>query len=123
MAPAIRTCPTCGDVRTLTMRSRQPVVRECRVCASRRVAERYPFTKEEAMRGRQTYLARLAELDPVVVDRLVSGRPQPATVPERVAAVRRLHERGLTASQIAGRLGVTTRSVERYRARIRQMAA
>lgn len=120
MSLAVRTCPVCGDVRTVSARSKQPITRECRPCASRRCANLYPFTPESGARGRAAHLARLAQVDPVVVDLLVAGCPERATVPERVAAIRRMP--GLSAAQQARKLGVTLRSVQRYRAILRGAA-
>lgn len=61
-------------------------------------------------------LAWNAELDTIAVERAVHGDP-PATMTraERHEAVRRLHGYGLTARQIAARIGCTRRTVERAR--------
>ncbi|SCL16448.1 hypothetical protein GA0074692_0032 [Micromonospora pallida] len=58
--------------------------------------------------------------DEVVVDRAVDGpRPAQMTLPEIHAAIDRLTARGESAREIAKRLGVTTRTVTRQRARRR----
>ncbi|MFI6763321.1 helix-turn-helix domain-containing protein [Micromonospora sp. NPDC050417] len=64
--------------------------------------------------------SRAIQADPVAVDLLRTGR-RPAIVhrSEQAAAIRALHDQGLPASQIAGRIGVTVRTVERHRATYR----
>jgi len=74
-------------------------------------------------RSRGTTLLRLereqAELDPVVVERLVAGRPAQSTQAERMAAAAALTRRGLSASTIALLIGVTPATAARY---LRQLA-
>ncbi len=56
------------------------------------------------------------EVDPVVVDRLVhDASPVESNRTERVAATRRLCAMGWTNGEVAARLRVTKRTVERYR--------
>lgn len=65
-----------------------------------------------------------AGLDPVAVDRAVGGdRDVPLSRPERRAAIDRLDASGLSAAEIARRLGVTTRTVTRRRAARRMRSA
>lgn len=58
--------------------------------------------------------------DEVVVERAASGHTTKARPVERRAAVAICDRRGMSAAQIAERLGVTTRTVQRARARNRQ---
>ena len=60
---------------------------------------------------------RRLEVDPVAVERAIGGERMRLTVPERIAATQRLTATGLSANEIALRLGVASRSVTRYRAR------
>ncbi|NIL77667.1 hypothetical protein [Rhodococcus sp. B10] len=53
--------------------------------------------------------------DPVVVERLVDGRRVDATRAERREAWRLLSVQGLPANEIAGRLSISKRTVERYK--------
>jgi transcriptional regulator with XRE-family HTH domain len=53
-------------------------------------------------------------IDEVAVERACHGEPVDLTTPERTAAVGKLHRRGLNATEIAQRLRVTTRTVQRY---------
>ncbi len=55
------------------------------------------------------------ELDPVVVDRLVRGHPTPSTIRERREAVRILTAHGISAAEIARRIGRQVRTVVRHR--------
>jgi DNA-binding NarL/FixJ family response regulator len=55
--------------------------------------------------------------DPVVVDLAVRGWPMRLTVPERHAVIQQLTAKGLSANEIAARLGVAQRTVTRYRAK------
>jgi len=70
----------------------------------------YPFTSH----GR-------AVVDQVAVERAVAGDPPARLTPrERRAAVAELTRRGLSAPQIAARVHVTVRAVERNRAALRR---
>ncbi|MFI0929676.1 helix-turn-helix domain-containing protein [Streptomyces sp. NPDC021012] len=63
------------------------------------------------------------EPDPVAIERAVAGNPPAYLYPvERAEAVRRLDSRGLTAKQIAARVGCAKRSVHRIRSRARNAA-
>ena len=59
---------------------------------------------------------------PTEADRAVSARPDSSQrfVRQRMASTDKLTRAGWFAQEIAVRLGVTPRTVERYRARIRQ---
>lgn len=74
----------------------------------RRVSDRYPSR------------VRAADVDEIAVERACMGQP-PASinVPERVAAAARLTALGLSQREIAARLNVTTRTVVRYRNKVR----
>jgi hypothetical protein len=64
-----------------------------------------------------------ADVDDVVVDRLVRGfTVAGVTRAELVAATRMLTERGMTARAIGRQIGRDRRSVERYRATARGCA-
>jgi hypothetical protein len=70
----------------------------------------YPFTSH-----------RCAVVDAVAVARAVAGDPPARLTPrERRAAVAELTRRGLSAPQIAARVHVTVRAVERNRAALRR---
>lgn len=60
---------------------------------------------------------RRLEVDPIAVERAVLGERMRLTVPERHEVIQRLTASGLSANQIADRLGVAQRTVTRYRAR------
>jgi DNA-binding NarL/FixJ family response regulator len=57
------------------------------------------------------------DVDPIAVERAIGGERMPLTVPERLAATQRLTAAGMSANEIALRLGVASRTVTRYRAR------
>lgn len=111
-----RTCPECGDNRTIVANDRRQIekirlgVQLCRDCNGLRWASHLPPVP-----------ARRAHVDEIAVDRLVAGSPVRATVAERIEAMRRLP--GLSASEIAERFGVTSRTVQRYRSELRRMVA
>lgn len=109
-----RTCRDCGDTRIVTSpntAARRQIAageKRCHSCWQRIVtAHLGPIPA----RSRD-------DVDPVVVERLVAGRPARATVAERLEAVRALA--GLTGHEIAERLGVSLRSVQRYRSELRR---
>jgi transcriptional regulator with XRE-family HTH domain len=54
------------------------------------------------------------QLDPVALAQLLDGRRVVLNRAERRAAVAELHRRGLTAAAIAERVGLSTRTIERY---------
>ncbi|MEU7590703.1 hypothetical protein AB0A95_30980 [Micromonospora sp. NPDC049230] len=63
-------------------------------------------------------------LDPIAVERAVAGdRTLRLTTVERRAAIDRLDSFGYTAAEVAVRLGITCRTVQRQRARRRSSAA
>ncbi len=59
------------------------------------------------------------DIDPLVVDLLCEGARIGSTTAEREEAVRRLSQRGMATLGIARRLGVTSRTVQRMRQRLR----
>lgn len=60
-------------------------------------------------------LAKQFDIDEVAVHRLRAGAPVQANVTERRAAALQLTRAGLAAAEIARRLRVTKRTVQRYR--------
>jgi ATP/maltotriose-dependent transcriptional regulator MalT len=56
-----------------------------------------------------------AHVDEIAVEKAMAGDRVPLTVRERAIVVRRLTAAGLSARRIGERLGVTARSVQRYR--------
>lgn len=62
------------------------------------------------------------EPDPIAVERVVLGDPTRTGVNDRRAATEVLTRRGLSARSIARRMGVSTRTVIRYRAALRAVA-
>lgn len=62
---------------------------------------------------------RLAAVDPISVQLACDGYPDRLTVPERAQAVAVLSRRRLARHEIAQRLGCSTRTVDRHRARVR----
>lgn len=62
-------------------------------------------------------------VDPVAVERAAGGdRALRLTVAERRAAIDLLDAQGFTAADVAARLGITVRTVQRQRTRRRQLA-
>src|SRR6266498_3744143 len=82
--------------------------REASAARHRRAADGAPCP--EAMSKR-----RLPDVDPVSVERACAGQPHLLTVAERAQAVALLTRLGLSARQIAARLGVSERTVVRHR--------
>lgn len=105
---ALRTCPECGNVKHLSGR-KQPVTRLCRSCASRLACVAWKINPTVIYQSRPP--------NPDVVNLLVLGIPESATVAERIAAMQLMPK--LSAAELARRLGVSERSVVRYRARMR----
>lgn len=61
--------------------------------------------------------SRAVQADPIAVQRTCSGhRPTTLHRSERAAAIQDLHDRGLSAREIAALVGVAKRTVERHRA-------
>jgi transcriptional regulator with XRE-family HTH domain len=58
-------------------------------------------------------------VDEVLLERACRGQAVELTAPERTAAVLKLHGRGLNATEIAERLRITTRTVQRQLAAAR----
>lgn len=109
---AVRTCIDCGAVRIVS--GYRPIARLCRHCDGlRKIVLMHAVNRERASRKSP----QPRPIDPYIVDALVSGMPEHATPAERIAAIRRMP--GLSANQLAEKLGVTARSVVRYRARMR----
>ena len=113
-----RQCSDCGDTRELRHDGTQAVgslvVRRCWPCNAR--ANR-PHTKLAAT----AFVATPRDdIDDVMVDRLMGGRTRGANVAERLEATARLvGVYRLSATLVAERLGVTRRSVERYKRELR----
>jgi transcriptional regulator with GAF, ATPase, and Fis domain len=104
-----RTCADCGRTEIIQHEYRRvPAV--CLHCNGLRVAAHLPPVP-----------ARPAEqVDPVVVSRAASGHRVPTTMAERIQVVAALTARGYSATEIAARLGVTDRTVVRYRSEYRR---
>lgn len=96
-----RTCPVCGFTRLLS--NRPEVTGRCRKCVGWSAIK----------------LAVEAEVDWVVVDRLVRGVQLRSTRAERDEAIRRLRREGVLWTEIATRIHCSHRSVERARVRLR----
>jgi FixJ family two-component response regulator len=60
--------------------------------------------------------SRVVEVDEIAIERAMHGDPVRLTCRERGLVVQTLTERRLSARAIAARLGVSERTVERYRA-------
>ena len=60
---------------------------------------------------------RSLPVDPVAVEQAVSGFSVRLTVPERLLVIKELTAKGLSANEIAARLGLAQRTVTRYRAK------
>jgi hypothetical protein len=54
-------------------------------------------------------------IDDIAIERAMHGDPVPLTPAERLEAVRRMTDRGWSASQIGQRIGCDKRSVVRWR--------
>lgn len=107
-----RQCMDCGDVRELRHDGRQPigstVIRRCNPCSSR------------AKIGKRNEPTPRDDIDDVMVDRLMGGRDRGANIAERLeAAARLVGLYRLPAGLVAERLGVTRRTVHRYKAELR----
>jgi hypothetical protein len=113
MTHALRTCPECGATAVVTSRTKHPFTRTCQACSNQRKIH----LMWAANRAQRANPPEPREPDPFTVDMLVAGIPERATVAERIAAIRRMPK--LTAAQLAARMGVSERSVVRYRARMR----
>lgn len=98
-----RRCPDCGKKLTSSHSSR------CQACW-------------DAIRPRAGHVSTPKgwEVDEMAVERLMWGYPVNANPSERRLATKELERYGLTAVQIAERLRVTPRSVERYRATLKR---
>lgn len=110
-----RRCPECGDTRKLRQDGRQPadslVVRSCRPCVARKVGPLSLLVPVATPRD---------DIDDVMVDRIMGGRASGANIAERLEATARLVGLyRLSTSLVAERLGVTRRTVERYKAELR----
>ena len=70
-----------------------------------------------------TYVAHQAEVDSVAVWRLTHGDPVTSTRAERITATADLTGHGHSLTQIAAILGVTCKSVSRYRHEIQTRKA
>ena len=107
----LRVCRTCGDRRHVfaaTSEDRGRIVRGERQCAACQSRERQrPPTGSRPVRSPDT----------VVVARLLAGHSVPSMIDDRIEATRRLTDR--SATQIATLLGVSDRTVVRYRQEIR----
>ena len=119
-------CQTCG--RSCAVRA--DLCRQCYYATKRSNHQcldcRKPLRNLKAVRCQACYRATLGpvkppprpinwDIDEMAVDRLRSGSPVKANPGERRAAARLLARYGLSASQIAERLRVSQRTVERYR--------
>jgi len=112
-----RRCKDCGDVRELRYDWHQPagstVVRRCKGCAAAANLTQGPVEYRFTETPRD-------DIDDVMVDRIMGGRAGGANVAERLEATARLAGLyRLPASLIAERLGVTPRTVQRYRRELR----
>jgi DNA-binding NarL/FixJ family response regulator len=93
------------------MRERRAGVPTCDAC---RAAVR------DYRKAREPYRRARGEFDPVAVERAVSagaGERVPLSMAERAEAVRRCNARGMTDRRIAVHLGLSERTVVRYRQR------
>lgn len=113
-------CPKCLDVRVVRGATFPgSTLRRCRPCAMDDITD-----EDRARRAEfghllhQVYIEQQAEVDDVVVERLVSGDP-PARVTraERQAAIAYLSSKGLGTEAISQRTGCSPRTVQRLRAR------
>ena len=70
----------------------------------------------------RSYYQSWDDIDVVSVDAMVINGGNVGTWGERREAVRRLVQNGWTSAQIAEHMGLTTRTVERYRSRLKAAA-
>jgi DNA-binding NarL/FixJ family response regulator len=90
----------------------------CRACA--RTANRAHYTRNQpaVAAARRAAARRAAAVDPMAVERAISGDPPKRLTPvERAEIVAVLTRRGLSVQQIAERARCTGRTVTRIRAR------
>jgi len=107
----LRVCRTCGDRRHVgvsTTAERGSIIRGERQCADCHARSRY-----------RSPVGPLPDRSPdaVVVARLLAGHPVPSVIDDRIEATRRLADK--SAAQIAVLLGVSDRTVSRYRQEVR----
>lgn len=62
-------------------------------------------------------------IDEIAVERAVHGDPVRLSFRERRVAIARLDRAGLSARAIGARIGITARTVQRYRSQAREVAA
>jgi len=111
MSPARRVCPDCGDRALLyprTQGDRTRMLSGRRLCAGCH-AERQRKPGVPPPQPRQP--------DEVVVERLIAGRRVEATIDDRIEVVRR--KPWTPAAELATMLGVSSRTITRYRREIR----
>lgn len=122
----IRVCPDCGDKQVMPLKSLRTngvrpapgtvVTRRCRECSSRAMGR-----NPHARRGVPSRPHPRDDIDEVVVLRLTSGRRDVrSNIGERLEATRQLLAHRLTRRQVAERIGVSARTVQRYQ---RELAA
>ncbi len=119
-------CPRCGAVRSITGHRYHHDKADQRLCIRCAQSARTPSpdTARYSLARAGTLAAAKGftpdpESDWVVVDRLTNGIPVQAIPAEMAAAVAQLTAAGTPAADIASRLRVSKRTVERWRSRIR----
>ena len=113
MSYLLRTCPDCGDrrvVHSTTTRQDERILAGGSRCM--------PCYIEFSARPLNPPDCSTDNIDEVAVMRLLAGQPVRATVAEKLEAMRRLPV-GLSAREIAERLRVSARQVQRYRSMLR----
>jgi len=128
-AAEVRACPTCRQPREVYVRVAAKAVRICPDCGDRKVMLARNLKGQTRRRCTRCANARKAggrratprdDVDEVMVDRIMGGRDSGANIAERLeAAARLLGLYRLSRSMVAERLGVTTRTVDRYIAELR----
>lgn len=130
-------CESCAAVRALAYRlaAPAPVLRLCDEpgCLTRHHARGFCRAHYTAWRrandptyvkSRRAPRDRTIGVDPIAVEMLMRGPVPSARTSERTAAVDVLVQRpGMSAAEIAERVGVSKRTVSRRRARARRLAA
>ena len=97
-----RTCGTCGESVAVRRRVSDPNVLSCKTCRKARRAE-----------------LSAGDVDPVAIERAMSGQPVRLSRSERRLVIVRLTRRGEPARVIARKVSLTSRSVARARVRAR----
>ena len=109
----LRACTDCDDERLVHCRKAEQgtvMRRRCGRCHSIAVCSKYLGATIATPRD---------DIDEMAVERIIGGDRKVGNIAERIEATVILAARGLSAADIAARIGVTPRTIERYKAEAR----